>query len=128
MKRPKHLSHYKDCRGKWRCYFKRPGEPQLAMPLPIGSEAFWTAYNKALAGQAAGKRPGTLASVITEYYQSAEYKTLADVTKEDYRRQFDRFRQAHGHRLVVDLQTKHVNKSWTGWPIARQQRTTCGTA
>ena len=96
--------------------FQEAGGASDPLPLPLYSETFWAAYNKALAGHKAtsGVRQGTLEALILDYYASAEWKGLADNTKSAYRRVLDRFRGAHGHRLVADLETHHVNKILDG--------------
>jgi len=112
MKKPKHVQRYKNRHRRWRTYFRKPGAPLAPLPEPIFSDAFWTAYHKALAGEPA-KAPGalrvkvgSLAALIAEYYQSADYKALAESTKGAYRRVLDGLRQEHGEKPVVLLETK----------------------
>jgi integrase len=119
-KKPKHIQLYRDRHGKQRIYFRKPGTPLVPLPGPLYSEAFWTAYHKAMAGEslkavgASRMKAGSLSALIVEYYTSAEYKTLADSTKAAYRRVLDRFRQEHGDKPVALLETVHVNKILDG--------------
>jgi hypothetical protein len=100
--KPKYVKHYKDDRGKWRTYLRRPGESLVALP-PLYSTEFWKAYNEALGGMGPKPGAGTLSALILDYYRSAEFKVLAQSTKDTYRRHLDRFRKEHGHRLMADL-------------------------
>jgi hypothetical protein len=125
MKRPaKHLHLFRDRYGKQRVYYRRPGKPAVSLPLPLYGEAFWIAYRaaeerssqeaqavqdttaKPKVGQA---RQGSMSALIEAYYRSAEWRSLAASSRETYRRQLDHFRAEHGHRLVADLKTPHVN-------------------
>ena len=108
---------YRDRHGKQRVYFRKPGAPLVALPGPLYSEAFWIAYHKAMAGETVNSpvgsgrvKAGSLSALIVEYYQSAEYKTLAESTRGAYQRGLDRFRQEHGDKPVALLETKHINK------------------
>lgn len=59
------------------------------------------------------------------YYKSPEYVTLSDSTKSTYRREIERLRNEHGHRLVAQMKRQHVIKllePMTDRPSARNNR------
>jgi integrase len=122
MKRPPYLNVYKDRHGRPRAYFRKPGRPQVPLPLPLYSPEFWEAYRRAAEGGDGGgvlgaapgvgpkSNPGSISALIERFYGSAEWKALAPNTKETYRRIFERFRQDHGDKPVALLETRHVNR------------------
>jgi integrase len=116
MRRPPYLHVFKDRHGKQRAYFRKPGQPRVALPLPLYGEAFWTAYRAAEAGAAKpaevtkGAAPGSISVLIEAYYRSAEWKALAPSSQATYRRQLERFRQAYVQLLVKGMGTAHVNR------------------
>jgi integrase len=114
-RKPKHLQQYKDRHGKLRLYLRKPGQKRIALPGPIYSPAFWTAYHAAMEGAPVPtitnkNPPGSLSAAIVGYYGSAEYKSLAPSSQKDYRRILEHFRAAHGSKRLAKLETKHVNR------------------
>ncbi len=113
LRKPKYVNVYQDRHNKTRIYYREPGKPQVALPGPLYSEAFWTAYHKAKAAEpvSAGKPPvaGSMGAAIQGYYRSAEFAQLAASTKDVYRRILDAFAKEHGHAPIAGIQTKHVN-------------------
>ncbi|WP_028748509.1 tyrosine-type recombinase/integrase [Rhizobium mesoamericanum] len=107
------MNVYHDRHGKQRIYYREPGKPQQALPGPLFSEEFWTAYHKAKAAEpvSAGKPPaaGSMGAAIQGYYKSAEFAQLADSSKQVYRRILDAFAKVHGHAPIAGIQTKHIN-------------------
>lgn len=81
---PKYCIEDVDRYGNVRVYFRRPGAPKVRLHGIPFTEDFMTAYAKALAGDAPGKkkdirpsiRPGSLRAAIVGYYTSAEFKML----------------------------------------------------
>jgi hypothetical protein len=112
-KPPKHVHAYTDRHGKQRIYLRKPGEKRVPLPGPLYSHEFWKAYYAAKTAQPAAKPKrnpqGSVSAAIVAYYSSAEYKHLAESTRENYRRILERFRSDHGAKPLVDLQTKHIN-------------------
>ncbi len=53
---------------------------------------------------------GSMNALIVSYYQSAEFKGLRVSTARVYRNILERFREAHGDKSAVGMQTKHVRK------------------
>ena len=115
-KRPQYIHVYQDRHGKERVYFNRPGVKKTALPGPIYSEAFWTAYHKALAGNpveptAGGDRTvkGSVSDLITRYYQSAEFINRRPATRRNYKSVLEPFRAAHGCKPVSMIEPKHLS-------------------
>ncbi|MEY9098246.1 integrase [Sinorhizobium fredii] len=107
------MNVYADRHGKTRIYYREPGKPQVALPGPLYSEEFWTAYHKAKDNEpvSAGKPPvaGSVGAAIQGYYRSAEFAQLAESSQQVYRRILDGFAAKHGHAPIAGMQTKHVN-------------------
>lgn len=110
-KRPRYVHTFKDRHGRSRCYFNKPGQPKTPLPLPLYSEEFWIAYRRAEAGaqktKTAGEArtvPGSVDDLIARYFAAPEFLSLADSSRRVYRRQLERFREAHGHRSVKLLE------------------------
>ena len=53
---------------------------------------------------------GTINALIVSYYKSPEFISLSDSTKATYRREIERLRDEHGHRLVAQMKRAHVVK------------------
>lgn len=108
------MNAYKDRHDKVRIYLRRPGFPQVALPGPIGSEAFWKAYHAAMEGQgpelAAAVTPGSVSAVIERYYKSLDFRSLATITQSTYRNTLERFRKGHGHLPLAGMRTQDVNR------------------
>jgi integrase len=102
-------------RGQLYCFFRKPGSPRIPLPLPLGSEEFWAAYQAALADVprieigASRTKPGTLDALIVAYYQSAEYMhALSAKTRATRRGILERFRASRGDRPLKLLEPKHL--------------------
>jgi integrase len=105
---------YKDRHGKKRFYYRRKGFPSVALPGPAGSAQFMAAYTAAEAraprpaDAAVRVQPRSINALILEYYRSAAFRTLRESTKRGYRNMLDRFRDKHGSKSAVTLQTRHL--------------------
>jgi integrase len=119
--KPRYVHLYRDCTGKQRAYFRKPGRPRVPLPLPLYSPAFWVAYEAAAqasdpVAETAAKpkvgqaRPGTLSWLIEQFYKSAEWRSLRPSSKETYRRQYERFREEFGEGRLVNLTTRRVDQ------------------
>src|SRR3954452_8481724 len=90
-KKPRYVHEYDDRHGKPRIYLRRPRQPQVALPGPLYSQAFWAAYHEAMAGVSLAAKVsdavarGSVSEAVVRYYGSAEYKRLAPSTKITYR-------------------------------------------
>ncbi len=112
QRKPKYVNEYLDRHGRSRIYLRRPGQGQIALPTPLYSPDFWTAYQAAMADKpikTSQLKAGSVSAAILGYYGSAEFKALAPSTMTTYRGILDRFREKHGDAPVAGMQTKHVN-------------------
>lgn len=121
MKRPKKLfryvHEYVDKSGNPRAYLRRPGHPRVALPWPVGSKEFQTAYHAAMNGEAVSKEgagaskslSGTISALVAKYYMSAEFKNLATATHRNYTSIIEPFRIEHGDKPVAALKREHIN-------------------
>jgi len=71
------------------------------------------AYEAAMTGEKIqpGKseiKPGSVADLITLYYQTAAFFQLADATRQTYRGILERFRSEYGERPVAFLEEQHI--------------------
>lgn len=114
MRRPKHLSIFRDRHGKVRIYLKRPGCGQVPLPGPLGSPEFLEAYAAAVASEP-NKRPpktageaGTFNRLLVEYLASPNFRGTKKSSQEVTRGILERFAAEHGHRRVNEMKKKHV--------------------
>jgi len=97
----KYVQAYADRHGRQRYYYRRPGFPRVALTGEPGSKAFGEAY-EAAANQAQRRigedrvAHGTFSWLIVQYYDSAAYGGLRDITRRTYRNVLERFRVAWG--------------------------------
>jgi integrase len=114
QRKPKYVNEYLDRHGRPRVYLRRPGRPQLALPAPLYTPEFWTAYRAAMSAdqptpEVRRIKPGTIAAAVRGYYGSAEFKGLAESTQTIYRNVLNRFADKHGEGPIAGIQAKHVN-------------------
>jgi site-specific recombinase XerD len=99
---PSHLKRWYDKRtGKTYLQFRKRGHPLVALPQPIGSDAFWQAYKAALAdkveiGAELRSTAGSVSAAIAAYYASHQWAELSDGTKAMRRPLYERFRERYG--------------------------------
>jgi integrase len=86
----KYLYEDVDRHGKVRVYFRRKGQRKINLRAPFGTEEFLEQYRQAYAGQlttiasksdAPRNAPGSLRSLIEQYYHSAEFRGLDERTQ-----------------------------------------------
>ena len=111
--RLKFIQAWVDRDGRAHHYFRRPGFPLVRLPGMIGSAEFMAAYQQALAvaPQPIGadrSRPGTVSAAIMTYYQSRAFRTLKGGTPAMRRAILERFREAHGDKLIAAMPPKFV--------------------
>ena len=118
--RLRYIQRFRDRHGKLRYYLRRPGCKRVPLPDPPGCPAFMAAYHAAMAATSEPDRFGadrvTLGSVdalALEWYQSASFRQLAGSTQAVYRRNLERIRAEHGHRLVEDLTPQAIRRLMT---------------
>jgi integrase len=110
---PKYVHGYIDCRGRPRWYLRRPGFKRVPLPGLPWSPEFMAAYEAAMGGGKIepGKSkiaPGSVADLITLYYQTAAFTRLSDATRQTYRGILDRFRGEYGELPVARLEEQHI--------------------
>jgi integrase len=103
--------------GQVRYYFRRRGCRAIRLPGLPGSEEFMNAYAAALATipgsaiEVGANRtlPGTINSLVVNYYKSDEWLNgLEDDTRKTRRRIIERFRTRHGSKRVALLRREHI--------------------
>src|SRR3954469_5621647 len=105
MKLPKYVQAWIDRRDERAYYYlRRRGYPRIRLPGLPWSPSFMAAYEKALTGPravigAARIKPGSVAAVVAEYFDSYKFFTSKRAGTQRMRRGIlERFRAAHGDR------------------------------
>ena len=121
LRKPPYVHEYRDRHGKVRIYLRMPGRVRVALPGPLYSPAFWTAYHAALEDNASASaidctgagaeriKPGSVSALIAAYYASAAFTSLAPSTQIAYRNMIEPFRKEHGDKPVAGLKAKHID-------------------
>src|SRR5689334_11589212 len=111
----RYVHEYRDRHGKVRRYFRRPGQPKIALAGNPGSPEFVAAYQAAQSGHKIERpigidrsAPGTVAAAIAAYYQDGAFLTLAPNTRRMRRQLLERFRVEHGDKRLAIMQQRHV--------------------
>lgn len=108
----RYVTAFRDRHGKMRYRFRRKGYAGGYFKAKPGTRAFEAelkAFNAAPIDYAAERIvPGTFHDLIARFYRSTHWRG-AESTKRTYRGIIERFREAHGHRLVRDLRYVHVD-------------------
>jgi len=130
MKLPKYVQAYVDRRDSRAYYYlRRRGFPRVRLPGLPWSPTFMAAYESALAGPrtaiGAGRvKPGSVAAVIAEYFDSQSFFTSKSPGTQRMRRGIlEHFRARYGDRpfallpaewieLLLDEKPPHAARSW----------------
>jgi integrase len=130
MKLPKYVTAWVDARDDHAYhYLRRPGYPRVRLPGLPWSPSFMAAYETALAGPrtaiGAGRiKPGSVAAVVAEYFDSQKFFTSKSAGTQRMRRGIlERFRTAYGERpfallppewieALLDAKPPHAARSW----------------
>lgn len=106
----KYVKSYTDATGVRRHYFRRKGNPGGPLPGSVGSPEFMEAYQEFMASKPKfdGKKPGTFGRIITDYYQTAEFRNLADNSKKLYKSALEPLAREYGHNATAALTQKRV--------------------
>ena len=130
MKLPKYVQAWVDGRdGRAYYYLRRRGFPRVRLPGLPWSPSFMAAYESALAGPrtavGAGRvKPGSVAAVVAEYFDSQSFFTSKSPGTQRMRRGIlERFRARYGDRpfallpaewieLLLDEKPPHAARSW----------------
>lgn len=104
-----------DRHGNVRIYLRRPGQPKIRLRARPGTPEFMEEYRKALAGELPPKPrrpraddPRSLAWLCARYYESAEFKGLADSTRRVRRLLLDALCGDDGEKPFALLEARHV--------------------
>ena len=111
-------THITLIKGKRYVYLDKPGQRRVRLPDPlVNFSAFMLAHERALAELDAAPRqavrtpkPGSIDDLISRYYASREYLSLAPATKQTYRALMERFRKEDGDMPFALLKERHVRK------------------
>lgn len=109
------VTAYFDRHQKRRYRFRKKGF-STEIHGEYGSDDFRRNYERAVRGYrsqeigALTTKRGTINALIVSYYKSPEFISLSDSTKATYRREIERLRNEHGHRLVAQMKRAHVVK------------------
>src|SRR3954465_10256581 len=130
MKLPKYVQEYVDNRDdRAYCYFRRRGFPRVRLPGLPWSPSFMAAYEAALTGprtaiSAGRSKPGSVAAVVAEYFDSQQFFASKGAGTQRMRRGIlERFRAAYGDRpfallppewieALLDAKPPHAARSW----------------
>jgi len=129
MKLPKYVQHWVDDEGRPHAYFRRPGFPRVPLKGLPWSPSFMAEYEKAMSGArtaiGAGRvKPGSVAAVIAEYFDSQQFFGSKSAGTQRMRRGIlERFRSAYGDRpfallpvewieALLDSKPPHAARSW----------------
>src|SRR5215472_15564142 len=129
MKLPKYVQAWVDAEGRPHCYFRRRGFPRVPLKGLPWSPSFMAEYEKAMSGArtaiGAGRvKPGSVAAVVAEYFDSQQFFTSKKPGTQRMRRGIlERFRAAYGERPMVslpadwieallDTKPPHAARSW----------------
>lgn len=98
---------FRDRHGKIRWRARGKGRPAVMLPGEYGSTEFvaaWNAWRNGTSRPEAIKiKPGSIASLVTAYYMSGEFRDLAPATRAHYRSTLERFRRLNADRGVGAL-------------------------
>jgi hypothetical protein len=115
----KFVHAYKDRHGRTRFYFRRHGQPNIALPGLFGSAEFMAAYGAALEGGGAAplptqrlnrSAPGSTSAAVSAYLGSIDFANLAPRTQSDRRGILESFREANGDKPFALMRRVHVEK------------------
>ena len=130
MKLPKYVRAWVDRRdGRAYYYLRRPDHPRVRLRGLPWSPSFMAAYEAAMSGPrtaiGAGRvKPGSVAAVIAEYFDSQTFFTSKSAGTQRMRRGIlERFRAAYGERpfallpaewieALLDAKPPHAARSW----------------
>lgn len=118
---PPRLTKDVDRHGNVRWYVRTLAGPKVRLREEYGSPAFWQAYRDVLAGKIKPAPPSdrverkpldpeSLAWLCSQYYTSAEYKTLNSRTRYVRRQVLDNFCVEDGDKPYKLLLPKHLRK------------------
>lgn len=113
---PPNVSEFKDRHGKWRLRYRAKGSPTYYFKAKPGSDEFRAELEACRAGtaqpkaeRAAGRtKPGSFSALISIYFGTPQFTGLKDSSKKTYRATLERFRLAHGDKMVAAIERRHI--------------------
>jgi integrase len=103
--------------GRKYLSFRKKGFRRVRLPGSPGSPAFMKVYLECILAsevmQSANKhriKAGSVFALVREFYKTKVYLALAASTQKTYNNTLERFCEEHGHKLVVDLQARHIEE------------------
>lgn len=113
---PKGVTEFQDRHGKWHLRYRAKGHSTVYLKTRPGQEGWSEEYEQAKAGTpiepkirtSLRTKPGTISALIAVYYGTPEFTGLADSSKKTYRNMLERFREAHGDKMVATLTRAHI--------------------
>lgn len=112
--RPPFLRRETTRHGRSVWYFRR-GNKRVRLPDEFGTDAFWQAYNAAMAGKAprsrTGPDSGTLAWLIARYRESAHFVGLKASTRYVRDGIMHGIAKESGHVAFVKITRKHIREA-----------------
>jgi integrase len=100
--------------GRIYIRFRKRGHKSVPLPGPIGSRAFWQAYQDALErkiaiGEDLRSKSGTVSAAIAAYYVSHKWAELSAGTQRMRRAILERFRESYGEFPLGRLPERFLN-------------------
>lgn len=113
---PDNVTEFRDRHGKWRLRYRAKGAPTYYFTGRPGSEEFRAELEACRAGTPQAKvertsaktKPGSFAALISMYFGTPQFTGLKASSKKTYRATLERFRKAHGEKLVATIERKHI--------------------
>lgn len=113
---PRNVSEFRDRHGNWHLRYRAKGAPTHYFTAKPGTEEFRAELEACRAGTpqpkaertSAQTKPGSISALIAMYYGTPGYTGLAPSSKKTYRSTLERFRNAHGQKLVATIERKHI--------------------
>jgi hypothetical protein len=99
--------------GKTYHYVRRRGRPAVRIDAQIGTQEFMLAYQAALDSEPprpSAHRAGSIGSLVTSFYGSAEFSNLKPNTKRVYRLILESVASKHGHRPAATMPASVAEK------------------
>jgi integrase len=96
--------------------FRKKGCRRVRLPGKLGSASFMKVYDECFQAAEVSTDENkrnikalSMSALVREFYKTKEFLALAESTQKTYRNTLDRFCDEHGHKLVIDLQAKHLD-------------------
>jgi integrase len=112
-KLPMYCHWAKDRHGKYRIRFRSRSFSHYIYSAP-GTPGFAADYEQCLLNRrpaigASEVKPGSIAKLFAKYYETREFKELAESTRKVFRGDLERFKAKYGDKRVAHLKRRHLN-------------------